>query len=43
MSEEGITEDIKSKNQMLWVQEMNEIDNIVKEIILHAYVYEGLE
>lgn len=34
----NVTEELKEYNQMLWVQQMNNIDNVVKEIILKEYI-----
>jgi CRISPR/Cas system CMR subunit Cmr6 (Cas7 group RAMP superfamily) len=36
---ENINEELKSKNQMLWVSKMNSIKNRVEEIILKEYIY----
>jgi hypothetical protein len=36
---ENISEELKSKNQMLWVSKMNSIKNRVEEIILKEYIY----
>lgn len=36
---QGVTEQMKTENQMLWVQEMNNIQNRVKEIINHQLIY----
>ena len=36
---ENITEELKAKNQMEWVQKMNNIKNAVEEIILNRYIY----
>lgn len=35
----GITEELKQKNQMQWVQEMNNIQNCIDEIIFDQYIY----
>ena len=35
----NVTEELKAHNQMEWVQQMNNIDNVVKEIILKEYIY----
>lgn len=37
--QQGVTEQLKAKNQMLWVQEMNNIQNRVKEIINYQLIY----
>lgn len=36
---EGVTEELKSKNQMLWVQKMNGIRNRVEEMIRDELIY----
>jgi DNA-binding CsgD family transcriptional regulator len=36
---EGITEQLKVENQMLWVQKMNNIRNRVEEIIKSELIY----
>ena len=36
---EGVTEAIKAKNQMLWVQKMNSIRNAAMEIISNDLIY----
>ena len=36
---EHITEELKAKNQMEWVQKMNAIKNAVEEIILKELIY----
>ena len=35
----GITEDLKSKNQLRWVAEMNNIHTAAEEIILREVIY----
>ncbi len=35
----GVTEQLKSENQMLWVQKMNNIRNRVEEIIREELIY----
>lgn len=37
--ERGITETLKEKDQMKWVQEMNNIVNYINEIILQELIY----
>lgn len=37
--ERNITEELKEKNQMLWVQEMNNLDACINEIIYDEYIY----
>ena len=36
---QGITEQMKAENQMLWVQSMNSIRNRAEEIIKHELIY----
>lgn len=36
---EGVTEQLKSTDQMEWVRLMNNIRNRVNEIIFHDFVY----
>ena len=36
---EGITEQMKADNQMLWVQNMNNIRNRAEEIVLNELIY----
>ncbi len=36
---EGVTEDMKAKNQMLWVRSMNSIHNRAEEIIKYELIY----
>ena len=35
----NITEELKEENQMLWIQEMNNIDACINEIIYDEYIY----
>lgn len=35
----NITEELKEKDQMKWVQEMNNIQNCVEEVVLKKYIY----
>ena len=35
----NITEELKAKDQMEWVQEMNNIENVVMEFIKQKYIY----
>ena len=35
----NITEELKEKDQMKWVQEMNNIQNCVEEVINHQIIY----
>ena len=37
--QEGVTEQLKSDNQMLWVQRMNNIRNRAKEIVNYELIY----
>lgn len=37
---EGITEELKADNPMVWVQCMNNIQNRAEEIILRDLIYE---
>ena len=41
--QEGVTEQLKADNQMLWVQKVNSIRNRAEEVILREYVYGGFE
>ena len=41
--QEGVTEQLKADNQMLWVQKVNNIRNRVEEFITKEYVYGGFE
>jgi hypothetical protein len=36
---EGVTEQLKAENQMLWVQKMSNIHNRVSEIIRDELIY----
>lgn len=36
---QGITEQLKAKNQMLWVQQMNNIANQAREIVYNKMIY----
>jgi hypothetical protein len=36
---QGITEALKTENQMLWVQRMNNIRNAAQEVVLHDLIY----
>ena len=35
----GITEKLKTENQLMWVQKMNEIHKMADEIVLNEFVY----
>lgn len=39
MAVEGISEDLKSRDQMEWVRRMNSIRNRVDEVVLTEVVY----
>ena len=39
--QEGVTEQLKADNQMLWVQKVNNIRNRAEEFIMKEYVYGG--
>ena len=36
---EGVTEQLKAENQMLWVQKMNNLRNAAMEIVLNELIY----
>ena len=36
---EGVTEQLKAQDQMLWVRKMNNIRNVAEEIVLKEVVY----
>lgn len=36
---EGVTEQLKARDQMAWVQAMNSIKNRAEEIVLHDLIY----
>jgi hypothetical protein len=36
---EGVTEQLKAQDQMLWVQRMNNIRNRAMEIVNHELIY----
>lgn len=36
---EGVTEELKRKDQMVWVRRMNNIRNRVDEIVRNEYIY----
>ena len=36
---EGVTEQMKAQNQMLWVQKMESIRSRAEEVVLHDLVY----
>ena len=37
--QEGITEQLKANNQMMWVARMNNIRNQAKEIVIHEIIH----
>ena len=37
--QQGITEALKAENQMLWVQRMNNVQNVATEIVLNELIY----
>lgn len=37
--QEGVTEQLKAEDQMLWVAKMNNIRNRATEIVSHKYIY----
>ena len=39
MQEQGFTEDLKSRNQMLWVQQMNNLRQSAEEVVLKELIY----
>ena len=39
MKAQGVTEELKENNQMLWVQMMNNIKHSVEEIVLKELIY----
>ena len=36
---QGVTEQLKAADQMLWIQKMNNIRNSAQEIVLHNFIY----
>ena len=36
---EGVTEQLKANNQMLWIKKMNSIRNRAEEIVNHEFIY----
>ena len=34
-----ITEALKAENQLLWVQQMNNVQNVASEIVLNELIY----
>lgn len=41
--QEGVTEQLKAKDQMAWVRKMQSIRSRAEEVIFHDYVYGGFE
>ena len=39
MREQGLTEELKSRNQMLWVQQMNNLRQSAEEVVLKELIY----
>ena len=39
MQEQGLTEKLKSRNQMLWVQQMNNLRQSAEEVVLKELIY----
>lgn len=39
VEQQGITEELKAENQLLWVQQMNNVQNVVTEIVLNELIY----
>ena len=37
---QGVTERLKAEDQMLWIQEMNNIHNAIRDIINRTYIYQ---
>ena len=37
--QQGITETLKAENQLLWVQQMNNVQNVAAEIVLNELIY----
>lgn len=37
--QEGVTEQLKSENQMLWVQEMNNVANRARELVYNEFIF----
>ena len=43
MKQEGVTEELKAKDQMEWVRKVNSIKHRIEEIIYNDYIYGGFE
>ena len=39
MQEQGLTEEVKSRDQMLWVQQMNNLRQSAEEVVLKELIY----
>ena len=39
MQEQGLTEELKSRDQMLWVQQMNNLRQSAEEVVLKELIY----
>ena len=39
VEQQGITEELKAENQLLWVQRMNNVQNVASEIVLNELIY----
>ena len=39
MQEQGLTEELKSRNHMLWVQQMNNLRQSAEEVVLKELIY----
>ena len=39
VEQQGITEELKAENQLLWVQQMNNVQNAAVEIVLNELIY----
>lgn len=39
--QEGVTEQLKAENQMLWVQQMNNIENRAREIVHNDLIHQA--
>lgn len=37
--QQGVTEQLKAENPMLWVQQMNNVQNVATEIVLNELIY----
>lgn len=39
VEQQGITEELKAESQLLWVQQMNNVQNVAAEIVLNELIY----